>query len=106
MPEVPADNSHTRQRKSATCALRPESTARSHNGPFRGRGQAASWHHDVMPKNLTIRLDDEFAADTEALADVIAIAQAVTGLDSVNDLGSAVPTVGLLRCRCLVSAAS
>ena len=25
-------------------------------------------HHGVMPKNLTVRLDDELAADTEALA--------------------------------------
>lgn len=26
------------------------------------------WYHDVMAKNLTVRLDDELAADTEALA--------------------------------------
>jgi hypothetical protein len=26
------------------------------------------WYHDVMTKNLTVRLDDELAADTEALA--------------------------------------
>jgi len=25
-------------------------------------------YHGVMPKNLTVRLDDELAADTEALA--------------------------------------
>lgn len=25
-------------------------------------------YHDVVPKNLTVRLDDELAADTEALA--------------------------------------
>ena len=25
-------------------------------------------YHDTMPKNLTVRLDDELAADTEALA--------------------------------------
>lgn len=27
-----------------------------------------SCYHDVMAKNLTVRLDDELAADTEALA--------------------------------------
>ena len=27
-----------------------------------------SWYHDGMPKNLTVRLDDDLAADTEALA--------------------------------------
>jgi predicted transcriptional regulator len=27
-----------------------------------------SWYHGGMPKNLTVRLDDELAADTEALA--------------------------------------
>ena len=26
------------------------------------------WYHDVMPKNLTVRLDDDLAADTTALA--------------------------------------
>lgn len=26
------------------------------------------WYYGVMPKNLTIRLDDDLAADTEALA--------------------------------------
>ena len=26
------------------------------------------WYHDVMPKNLTVRLDDDLAADTAALA--------------------------------------
>ena len=26
------------------------------------------WYHDTMGKNLTVRLDDELAADTEALA--------------------------------------
>jgi predicted transcriptional regulator len=26
------------------------------------------WYHDVMAKNMTVRLDDELAADTEALA--------------------------------------
>jgi hypothetical protein len=26
------------------------------------------WYHDVMAKNLTVRLDDELAADAEALA--------------------------------------
>lgn len=26
------------------------------------------WYHDTMAKNLTVRLDDELAADTEALA--------------------------------------
>ena len=26
------------------------------------------WYHDVMAKNLTVRLDDELAADTAALA--------------------------------------
>lgn len=28
----------------------------------------ASCYHDVMAKNLTVRLDDQLAADTEALA--------------------------------------
>jgi hypothetical protein len=28
----------------------------------------ASWYHDTMPKNLTVRLDDDLAADAEALA--------------------------------------
>jgi hypothetical protein len=28
----------------------------------------ASRYHDVMARNLTVRLDDELAADTEALA--------------------------------------
>ena len=27
-----------------------------------------SWYHDTMTKNLTVRLDAELAADTEALA--------------------------------------
>ena len=27
-----------------------------------------SWYHGVMAKNLTVRLDDDLAADTEALA--------------------------------------
>jgi len=27
-----------------------------------------SWYHGVMAKNLTVRLDDELAADAEALA--------------------------------------
>ena len=27
-----------------------------------------AWYHDAMPKNLTVRLDDDLAADTEALA--------------------------------------
>jgi hypothetical protein len=27
-----------------------------------------AWYHDVMPKNLTVRLDDDLAADTAALA--------------------------------------
>ena len=27
-----------------------------------------SWYHGAMTKNLTIRLDDDLAADTEALA--------------------------------------
>ena len=26
------------------------------------------WYHGGMPKNLTVRLDDDLAADTEALA--------------------------------------
>jgi len=26
------------------------------------------WYHDAMAKNLTVRLDDELAADAEALA--------------------------------------
>jgi len=26
------------------------------------------WYHDAMPKNLTVRLDDELAADAEAMA--------------------------------------
>ncbi len=28
------------------------------------------WYHAVMAKNLTVRLDDDLAADTEALARV------------------------------------
>ena len=28
------------------------------------------WYHDVMPKNLTVRLPDDVAADVEALARV------------------------------------
>jgi hypothetical protein len=28
----------------------------------------ASSYHDVMPKNLTVRLDDQLAADAEAIA--------------------------------------
>ena len=27
-----------------------------------------AWYHGVMAKNLTVRLDDDLAADTEALA--------------------------------------
>ena len=27
-----------------------------------------SWYHGAMAKNLTVRLDDDLAADTEALA--------------------------------------
>jgi hypothetical protein len=27
-----------------------------------------SWYHDAVTRNLTVRLDDELAADTEALA--------------------------------------
>lgn len=27
-----------------------------------------AWYHGVMTKNLTVRLDDDLAADTEALA--------------------------------------
>src|SRR5690349_23371396 len=27
-----------------------------------------AWHHGGMPKNLTVRLDDDLAAETEALA--------------------------------------
>src|SRR5438045_6119156 len=27
-----------------------------------------SWYHDVMAKNLTVRLDDQLAADAEAIA--------------------------------------
>ena len=30
--------------------------------------QLSAWYHGVMSKNLTVRLDDELAADTEALA--------------------------------------
>ena len=29
-----------------------------------------SWYHDTVPKNLTIRLPDDVAADAEALARV------------------------------------
>lgn len=32
------------------------------------RAGLASCYHDTMVKNLTVRLDDELAADTEALA--------------------------------------
>jgi hypothetical protein len=31
-------------------------------------GLLASCYHDVMARNLTVRLDDQLAADTEALA--------------------------------------
>jgi hypothetical protein len=31
-------------------------------------GVVVWWYHDVMAKNLTVRLDDELAADAEALA--------------------------------------
>jgi len=32
------------------------------------RGRPVACYHGVMPKNLTVRLDDDLAADTEALA--------------------------------------
>jgi len=32
------------------------------------RGATTSWYQDTMTKNLTVRLDEELAADTEALA--------------------------------------
>jgi predicted transcriptional regulator len=31
-------------------------------------GAVNAWYHDAMAKNLTVRLDDDLAADTEALA--------------------------------------
>ncbi len=36
--------------------------------PRRARDLVVSWYHGCMAKNLTVRLDDELAADTEALA--------------------------------------
>ncbi len=48
--------------------------ARRENGAFTFRhGRCpvrSSWYHDTMTKNLTVRLPDDLAADTEALARV------------------------------------
>lgn len=44
-----------------------EPEPRAHRPPG-FESSVAAWYHGVMGKNLTVRLDDDLAADTEALA--------------------------------------
>lgn len=38
------------------------------DAPYELRGRTWRCYHDTMAKNLTVRLDDQLAADTEAIA--------------------------------------
>jgi hypothetical protein len=72
---IAGENRERRRQRTHPAKKRPELCATGPSDSFwvwpaqeRLRAQPVACYQGVMPKNLTVRLDDELAADTEALA--------------------------------------